>query len=76
MSLARRLEKLEAGQPPRDGSCYCGGLAGKVIRIYDGADSEADADRDGREAEPCEDCGGARELLQIVVIDPHLRAAA
>lgn len=76
MSITRRLERLEATRPPRDGICYCAGLAAKVIRIYDGTDADSDADADGREAEPCENCGGSRGLIQIVVVDPRGRLAA
>lgn len=75
MSIAGRVERLEraTGRTAADGICYCGGLAGKVIRIYDGPDSDADADCDTQEPPACEECGGSRELLKIVVID--LRAA-
>jgi hypothetical protein len=76
VSIGRRIEKLEATLPsPANGLCFCGGLAGKDIRIYDGPDSEADADRDTQSPSPCETCGGGREALKIVVINPQQRAA-
>lgn len=77
MSIGRRIEKLEATLPnPAGGLCFCYGLAGKCIRIYDGPDSDADADRDTQEPPACEECGGSRELLKIVVIDPRAAEAA
>jgi len=76
VSIGRRIQKLEAAMPaPVNGLCFCGGLTGKVIRIYDGPDSDADADRDTQAPPPCEACGGGREILKIVVIDPQQRAA-
>ena len=76
MSIGRRIEKLEAALPsPTGGLCFCGGLPGTCIRIYDGPDSETDADRDTQIPPPCEACGGGREVLKVVVIDPQRRAA-
>lgn len=76
MSIGRRIEKLEAALPTQAGGlCFCDGLAGTYIRIYDGPDSEADADRDTQTPPPCEACGGGREVLKVVVIDPQQRAA-
>jgi hypothetical protein len=76
VSVQRRVQRLEEALPsPVDGLCCCGGLAGKVIRIYDGPDSEADADRDTQPPPPCETCGGGRAILQIVVIDLRREAA-
>lgn len=76
MSIGRRIEKLEAALPtPAGGRCFCDGLAGTCIRIYDGPDSEADADRDTQTPPTCETCGGGREILKIVVVEPQRRAA-
>lgn len=76
MSIGRRIEKLEAALPsPTDGHCFCGDLAGKVIRIYDGPNSEGDADRDTEAAPPCEKCGGELDILKIVVVELQREAA-
>lgn len=75
--LSNRVARLEAAMPSAsaDGVCYCGGLAGKVIRIYDSPDSEGDANRDTEAPPPCEACGGSRDILKIVVLY-HGRAEA
>lgn len=76
MNIGQRIQKLEAALPsPVNGLCFCGGFAGKCIRIYDGPDSEADADRDMQIPPACETCGGEREVLKVVVIDPRRRTA-
>lgn len=76
MSIGRRIEKLEAALPSSaEGRCVCGELAGKIIRIYDGPDSEADADRDTEAPPPCETCGGELDILKIVVVELQREAA-